>query len=105
MTMTVWMARNRPVPRNRATRSESRANQSGSTSNRVRPSRGWSSRRLVVLSGIGDLAVGARAVRGLEHGVESLCVDLLPVLLVVLGEPVAPVRGQQVVEHVVDGDR
>src|SRR6478736_4064184 len=79
-TMTLWMARKRPVPRKRATRSESRANASGSTSKRRREINGWSSRRRVVISGIGGL-------------------------LSVLAQVVAPVHGEHVVEQVVHGDR
>src|SRR5690349_19126890 len=110
MTITVWMARKRPVPRKRATFSENRANQSGSSSNRARPSRGWSRRRLVVFSGIGHLVrLHARlaAPGGLRRGDLALDDDPLRLLGGVLGvgEPVAPVDREQVVEHVVDGDR
>src|SRR6185437_15974244 len=82
ITMTDWMARKRPVPRKRAIRSESRANASGSRSNRRRETSGWSSRCRAVISGI----------RGLLSVVSAVA------------QVVPPVGGEHVVEQVVDGD-
>src|SRR4051812_34277741 len=75
---------NRQVPRKRATRSDTRPSVSASARGSAMPrrtSRGWSMRTAA------------------RPGVISRAMGTVP------GRSLAPVLGQQVVEHVVDGDR
>src|SRR6476469_7752443 len=95
------------VPMNRANRSESRPNASGSTLGRLisarRTSRGWSSRGVrprgsrATTARLGLLALG---LGGGRRARPRLLRPWVPQRL----RGLAPVGGQDVVEHVVDGD-
>src|SRR4028119_1221922 len=106
ITMNVWTARKRPVPRKRAMPSAKRPTASGSRRRkllrlRAEP-RGGSRRRPDRGRGLPAAGPGRRTPRSLRaepRGTSGRRPDSATAL------PLAPVLGQQVVEDVVDGDR
>src|SRR3954471_3384147 len=97
MMTTVIQTMNRPVPRNRAIRSDSRPNASGSHSGsrRRRGDRGWASPG----RGRGDAGAPARA----GARVDFSCSGVMTCLLFGVELRLPPVLRQHVVEYVVHG--